>query len=98
MFLSVYFPDALARARWDAASISPIDELAEVQAQAENEARPLLLTVTEVRDYLPVLIRLAQQELARRSNAGRKLRPIEELTPGAQAVRRHREKKKDAVK
>lgn len=70
------------------------DELAEVQAQAENEARPLLLTAAEVRDFLPVLIRLAQQELARRANAGRKLRPIEELTPGARAVRRHREKKK----
>lgn len=74
------------------------DELAEVQAQAENEARPLLLTATEVREYLPVLIRLAQQELARRKNSGRKERPIETLTPGAAAVRRHREKKSAAIK
>ena len=70
-------------------------ELAEVQAQCEIESRPLMLSPVETRDYLPVLIRLAQEELARRANSGRKKRPIETLTPGAAAVRRHREKKKE---
>ena len=70
-------------------------ELAEVQAQCEIESRPLLISPVETRDRLPVLIRLAQEELARRKNSGRKKRPIETLTPGAQAVRRHREKKKE---